>query len=85
MDMFLGESIRAAELRVLRKTLENRRKAFQRELEETTGEKERERLHAKIKEMGKQIRVLGEEEAISEFVERSVRVALHKPRGEEFD
>ncbi|MCX6381552.1 MAG: hypothetical protein NT023_19095 [Armatimonadetes bacterium] len=51
VDMFLGESTRAAELRV----------------------------------MSKQIQVLGEEEAISEFVERSVRMTLQKPREEEFD
>lgn len=85
VDMFLGESPRATELRLLRQTLENRRRTFRKELEATTGEKERERLEAKIKEMGKQIKILGEEEAISEFVERTVRVALRKPSGEEFD
>ena len=31
VDIFLGESARAAELRVLRQTLENRRKTFQRD------------------------------------------------------
>ena len=85
VDMFLGESTRAAELRVLRKTLESRRRAFQKELLSTSDEKESDRLQVKIKEMSKQIQVLGEEEAISEFVERSVRMTLQKPREEEFD
>ncbi len=85
IDTFLGENARAMELRVLRKTLENRRNVFLRELESAKDDKERERIQSKIKEMSKQIQVLGEEEMISDFVERSVRMTLHKPSEEEFD
>lgn len=79
IEQVLGESPRANELRLLRQTLESRREVLRRELAQTTDEKERDRSAARLREIAKQIAVLKEEEAVTEFVEKSVRFTLHKP------
>src|SRR5579871_4780260 len=83
IDEFLGEHPRARELRQMRAALEQRRKAAQREWERATGERERASLKSKIGELERQIEALRQEEAITTFVEDSVRVTLHKPSAED--
>lgn len=83
IDEVLGENARARELRLMRAALEERRALFQREQERTNDEVENKRLNAKINELTRQIEAVRQEEAISEFVEGSVRVTLHKPAFED--
>ena len=83
IDEVLGENPRARELRQMRSALEQRRAAFHRDREHATDPQEQTRLDAKIAEMDKQIEVLRQEEAITTFVEDSVRVTLHKPSPED--
>ncbi|HZO91761.1 MAG TPA: hypothetical protein VFB38_25820 [Chthonomonadaceae bacterium] len=85
IEEFLGEHPRARELRLMRAALEQRRAAFERDLERAAGESERASLKAKIAELNKQIEVLRQEEAITTFVEDSVRVTLHKPSLEDLE
>jgi hypothetical protein len=82
IEQVLGESLRANELRLLRQTLEQRREVLRRDLAQATEAKERERYSARLREIAKQIAALKEEEAVTEFVERSVRFTLHKPDAE---
>jgi hypothetical protein len=81
----LGENPRAQELHLMRTTLEQRRDGMQRERERTKDPAEQTRLQAKIQELDKQIKVLRQEEGITQFVENSVRVTLHQASGDEFD
>ena len=83
IDEVLGENPRARELRQMRTALEQRRAAFQRDREHATDLQDLARLSARITEMDKQIEVLRQEEAITTFVEDSVRVTLHKPSPED--
>lgn len=75
----LGENPRARELHLMRRALEQRLALFRRERESAADERERATLNTKINELNKQIAALRQEEAISQFVEDSVRVTLHKP------
>ncbi len=72
----LGENPRARELRLMRSALEMRLAGFTRELVRTKDEKEKRGLETKIAELKKQIEVIHKEEAITTFVEDSVRVTL---------
>lgn len=83
IDEFLGENPRARELRLMRSALEQRRDAFRRDRDRAKDANERARLNAKIAELESQIAVLRDEEAITTFVEDSVRVTLHKPSPED--
>ncbi len=83
IENVLGESLRANELRLLRTTLETRRNALRVELKRLTDPKEQERLTARLKDLAKQIAILREEEAITGFVEKSVRFTLHNPAQDE--
>jgi hypothetical protein len=83
IDEFLGENPRARELRLMRAALEQRREGLLRERERTKEERERAQFQSKIKELDRQIAALKQEESITEFVENSVRVTLHKPALEE--
>jgi hypothetical protein len=76
IDDVLGENPRASQLRLMRGALEGRRAALRAELERTTEEPDRTRLQNKIKTLDRQIEALRQEEAISEFVETSVKVTL---------
>src|SRR4051812_27016896 len=78
IDDALGANPRAAQLRLMRAALEERRAAFHKEWERQTDGDERARLQSKIKTLDKQITALRQEEGISEFVETSVRVVLSK-------
>ena len=79
IDDILGENPRARELRLMRLALEQRRHVFQKERAQAKGEKERAGFAAKVAELEKQIAALKQEEAITTFVEDSVRVTIHKP------
>ena len=76
IDEVLGENPRARELRLMRSALEMRLAGFTRELGKTKDSKEIKTLSSKIVELKKQIEVIHKEEAITSFVEDSVRVTL---------
>ena len=77
---FLGENSRADELRELKEILQTR-------LRIVTGERDglppgdggRVALEKKVRELKEQVRVLAQEEAVSGFVEESVRATLARP------
>ena len=83
IEKFLGENPRAGDVRSMRIALEERRRTMKREREQAKDDKERASFAAKISELNKQIRVMKEEEAITQFVESSVRLTLHKPAKED--
>ncbi len=72
VQQFLGDRPGADQLREWRATLEHRLQALERERERAADRA----LDAKIAQLKKQIAALGEEAAITEFVEDSVRVTL---------
>ena len=76
---------RAEELAEMIAALEERRATFQREHDDATDEARRKERAARLKEVDKQIALLREEQAITDFVERSVRVAANRPRPGEVD
>jgi hypothetical protein len=79
IEEFLGENPRARDLRLMRTALEQRAAMFRRERARVTDEKERAGLDTKVAELEKQIAAIRQEEAITTFVEDSVRVTLHRP------
>lgn len=79
IEQALGENPRAVELHQMRSALEQRRAAYARERDTAKDDKERAGLNARLAELDKQIAALRREEAISSFVENSVRFAMHKP------
>ena len=83
IERFLGENPRADDVRSMRIALEERRRTIKRERAQAKDDRERASFAAKISELNKQIRVMREEEAITQFVESSVRLTLHKPAKED--
>lgn len=81
----LGENPRAQELHAMRIALEQRRDGTRRDRDRTTDKAEQTRLQAKVQELTRQIEALRQEEGITQFVENSVRVTLHKAGGDAFD
>ncbi len=78
IDEFLGDNPRARELRLLRAALEERLTMMRREHERAVNERLREQLQQRIAELQKQIAAIHQEEAITSFVEGSVRATLQK-------
>ena len=76
----LGENPRAAELAELIAALYARRETFERELRASADEETRKHWDSRIEEVDKQIEVLRGDQAISGFVERSVRASATRPR-----
>ena len=74
VQQFLGDRPGADQLREWRTTLERRLKSLEQERERLKDADKG--LEAKIAQLRKQIAALGEEEAITEFVEDSVRVTM---------
>jgi predicted nucleic acid-binding Zn-ribbon protein len=74
VQQFLGDRPAAEQLREWRSTLQQRLKAMKAERERLKDAPSG--LDAKIAQLKKQIAALGEEEAITEFVEDSVRVTM---------
>jgi hypothetical protein len=85
IDDVLGDNPRASQLRLMRAALEERRAAFRAEVDRTAEEPERTRLQSKLKALDRQIDALRQEEAITEFVETSVKVTLTKAAIEDED
>lgn len=81
----LGEKPRARELEAMRLALQQRRDAIRRDRDQATDKAVQTRLQAKIQELNKQITALHQEEQITQFVENSVRVTLHKKASDTFD
>ncbi|MBC8137984.1 MAG: hypothetical protein H8F28_19055 [Fibrella sp.] len=81
IEDFLEGQPRAARWREYRLALQTRLDAAKEKIAQTTeGSGERAELDDRIKELREQIRVLAEEEAITQFVEDSVRSSLTRPR-----
>ncbi|MGC4047035.1 MAG: hypothetical protein QM758_24840 [Armatimonas sp.] len=83
VDSFFGENTRASELRELKETLQTRLRIVTAEydaLPELDGG--RTTLERKMRELKEQVSVLAEEEAVSSFVEDSVRATLYRPETE---
>ncbi len=78
IDEFLGDNPRARELRLMRAALEQRLAAMQRDYERAANEHDRSPLQPKLAELRKQIAAIHQEEAITSFVEGSVRVTLNR-------
>jgi ABC-type phosphate transport system auxiliary subunit len=79
IEEFLGENPRARELRLLRAALEQRHQVFVKERAQAHDAREKQNLQGRIAELEKQIEALRQEEAITQFVEDSVRVTVQKP------
>ncbi len=80
IDELLEGKPRANELAEMITALESRRAIFQRERESAVGEGKRREWELRLREVDKQIGVLREEQAITTFVENSVRVVANRPR-----
>jgi len=76
----LGENLRADELAEMIAALEIRRETFGRELGTASDESARKLWQSRIQEVDKQIEVLRGEQAISGFVEGSIRSSATRPR-----
>lgn len=86
LDRFLGEGTRADTWRELRRTLAGRLQALQAERDALPAqEARRAALERKIRELQEQVGVLAQEEAVSRFVEDSVRATLARPAEEGAD
>ena len=83
IDELLGENPRARELREMRQVLEARREGMKREKRDAKDAREAAQWEAKMEEAARQIEILRNEEAITEFVENSVRVTLLQPSVDE--
>ena len=80
LSEFLGDSPRASQLRELIETLQTRLRVFTAERDALSeDDPQKKALDKKVKEMKGQLTVLGEEEAVSTFVEDSVRATLSRP------
>ena len=80
IESVLGDNPRASELQQLISALKQRRTAVLREADKSVSPGERIKLEAKLAEIDMQLRVLREEEAITTFVENSVRATINKPK-----
>jgi len=83
IDEVLEGRPRSRELAEMIAALEARRETFQRERDAATDEASRREWAARLREAEKQIEILREEQAITEFVENSVRVTLSRAQLEE--
>ena len=82
VDEVLGANPRAAEIAGWREELEKRLAGFRRELDQAHDPAAQKLWRRRIEELRAHIAVAAQEEAISRFVENSVRVALHRPDGD---
>lgn len=88
IDEMLAGRPRAIDLAEMVAALESRREAFTRELASAENEVQIREWQARIREVDAQIKTLQEEQAITGFVENSIRVSVNRPRHEmdiEFD
>jgi hypothetical protein len=80
IDEALEGKPRASELAEMVGALELRRATFERERAAATTDEQRKIWLQRLKEVGRQIDLLSQEMAITDFVERSVRAAASRPR-----
>jgi hypothetical protein len=80
IDQILEGNPRASELAVMIAALKVRRDTFQRERDAAATPIARKEWAQRMREVDKQIEVLRQELAITEFVEKSVRVTVNRPR-----
>jgi hypothetical protein len=80
IDQALEGRPRAEELAEMVAALEVRRDTFVRERDAATDEAARKEWSQRLREVDKQLEVLRQELAITEFVEKSVRVTVNRPR-----
>lgn len=71
---------RASEFADMIDALEVRRSTFERERTLATSDEQRKTWNQRLREVDRQINLLREEMAITDFVERSVRAASTRPR-----
>ena len=76
----LGENLREHDLAEMVAALEVRRETYERELKTAGDDRSRKQWQARITEISAQIDALRKEQAISGFVERSVRASSTRPR-----
>jgi hypothetical protein len=82
IEDFLGENARASQLRELIEVLRTRLGFVESERDGLPpGDSGRSGLDRKVRELREQIAALAEEEAVSRFVEDSVRFTLARPEG----
>ncbi len=79
IEEFFEEQPRASELRQIREALQERRLLLRNDYDTSNDPKYRASLHSKLKELSIQIAAVREEEAISSFVEGTIRATLSKP------
>jgi hypothetical protein len=80
IDQALEGNPRATELAEMVAALEVRRDTFSRERDAAADESARREWSQRLREVDKQLDILRQEMAITEFVERSVRVTVNRPR-----
>ena len=80
IDQVLGGDPRADQLAEMIAALEVRRDTFARERESAQNADERKEWAKRMREVEKQIDILRQEMAITDFVEKSVRVTVNRPR-----
>ncbi len=79
IEEFFEETPRASELRQMRQALQERRLLLRNDFNTSTNQKYRTGLQSKLKELTIQIAAVREEEAISGFVEGTIRATLSRP------
>ena len=85
IDEVLGANPRARELYQMRAALEHRLAGMRRERERASEPRAQADLDGRIGEIRKQIAVIRQEEAITGFVEGSVRATLHRASPDDLD
>ena len=80
IEEFLEDKPRASALVEMIAALEDRRATFLRERDAATDEAQKREWDARLREVEKQIEVLREERAVTEFVENSIRATVNRPR-----
>jgi len=80
IDEVLQGKPRASELAEMVAALEVRRETFLRERDAASDAAGRKEWTARLREVDRQIDLLRQEQAITEFVENSVRVTANRPR-----
>lgn len=82
IDEVLEGKPRSEEIAEMVAALEERRRTFMRERDAAADEARRKEWEARIREVERQIATLREEQAITGFVEDSVRVTVNRPRAD---
>ena len=77
IDEFMGNNPRVARLSELCDALRSRIKGLRQEMDQMSPSEARDRLSGRVEDARRQLAVLKQELAISQFVEESARVALH--------